>query len=110
MITEPISVNRTYECCEETLGHGVVVAVTDGAHRRQDTGLAAALGEVDRSVLAALVAVVDDAVGTVLPQRHVQRAANEFALQVCRHAPAGDTPAEHIEHDRQVDKVRQIGM
>ena len=38
---------------EEALGHGVVVAVSDGAHRQRDAGVAAALAEARGNVRAA---------------------------------------------------------
>ena len=43
------------QCCEETLGDGVVVAVAAAAHRLRDPGGAGLLAESERDELAALV-------------------------------------------------------
>ena len=43
------------------LGQGVVIAVADTADRRLDAGLGEALGVLDRQVLAAAIAVMDEA-------------------------------------------------
>src|SRR5271155_2897714 len=45
---------------EETLGHGIVIGITDRSHRRANPCLAAPLAECHRRILAALVAMVDD--------------------------------------------------
>src|SRR5260370_39084196 len=45
----------TFERGEETLAHGVIEAIANRAHRGPHVGLAAALAEGDRSVLATLV-------------------------------------------------------
>ena len=45
----------------DRLGQGVVVAVAHAAYRRLDPGFGKALGRLDRDVLAAAVAVVDQA-------------------------------------------------
>ena len=49
-----------FEAGEEALGHGVVAAVADGAHRERDAGIAAALPEGQGRVLTALIGVMDD--------------------------------------------------
>jgi len=43
------------------LGQGVVIAVADTADRRLDAGLGEALRVLDRQVLAAAIAVMDEA-------------------------------------------------
>lgn len=45
----------------DRLGQGIVIAVVDVAHRWLDPGLGKALGILDRHVLAAAIAVVDQA-------------------------------------------------
>ena len=54
-----------------------------------------------RRVLAALVAVMNDAAWTALPQRHVQRFQHQLGAQVIGHRPAHYPPAEGIDDDRQ---------
>ena len=51
--------------------HGVVVAISDGTHRECDAGIAAAVPERQGSVLAALIGVVDHALGSPLGNRHL---------------------------------------
>jgi hypothetical protein len=46
---------------EEALGDGVVECVADGAHRGDQTGLTQPTAEGEAGVLAAVVAVVDQA-------------------------------------------------
>ena len=45
----------------DRLGQGVVIAVAHTADRRLDAGLGEALGVLDRQVLAAAIAVMDEA-------------------------------------------------
>src|ERR1700674_4786801 len=47
---------------EEALAHGVVVGVSDRAHRGTYAGLTAAVAELNGGILRALVGVVDHAV------------------------------------------------
>ena len=75
---------------EEALGHGVVVAVADGAHRGQDASLLASKAEFNRGVLTALVGVVDDAVGPTTGQPHVERGDDQLGAHVGVHGPAHD--------------------
>ncbi len=91
---------------KEALTHRVVVAVGHGAHGRSNPGLLAAQPEGDRRVLAALVRVMNDVVGSSLSQGHVQRVEHEFCAQVRRHRPAHDLPAPGIEDNRQVQDPR----
>src|SRR5579875_2823609 len=58
---------------EEALAHGVVEAVAHGSHRRPHPGLLAAFAEGERSVLAALVGMMDHAGRASAPERHVER-------------------------------------
>ena len=96
-----------FERGEEALAHRVVVSVADRAHRRPDAGLAAALAEGDRRVLAALVGVMDDArAGRRCASAMSSACEDELGAQVRRHRPADDAPAPHIEHDRQVEEAR----
>lgn len=75
---------------EEGLGHGVVVAVADRAHRGQNAGLLASKAEFNGGVLTALVGVVDDAGGPTTGQRHVERGHDQAGAHVGVHGPAHD--------------------
>lgn len=56
------------------------------------------------STLAALVAVVDDAFGFALLQRHVQRCEHEVCGHAFSHGPAHHAPAPDINDNRQVEE------
>src|SRR5713101_8652238 len=62
-----------FERGKEALAHRVIEAIADGAHRGSHAGLAAALAEGERSVLATLVRMMDHGGGPALPQRQVER-------------------------------------
>src|SRR5713101_8642978 len=62
-----------FERGKEALAHRVIEAIADRAHRGSHAGLAAALAEGDRSVLATLVRVMNHGGGPALPQRQVER-------------------------------------
>ena len=97
---EPVAVEEfAFERGEEALGHRVVMAVADRAHRGDDAALAAALRERVRRVLAALVAVMDDLLGAAPRQRHVQRIEDQLGTQMRGHRPADHPASEHIDHD-----------
>jgi hypothetical protein len=54
--------------------------------------------------LAALVAVVDDVLGTTLADRHLQRVKHQLGAQVVCHRPAHDLAAEGIEYDGEIQE------
>ena len=62
--------------------------------------------EGDRGVLRSLVAVMDDAGGLSLAQRHVERVRHEPRAQIAAHGPAENAAAEGIEHDRHIQEAR----
>src|SRR5216683_6932836 len=68
----------TFEGGEETLAHRVIEAIADRAHRGSHAGLAAALAAGERSVLAALVRMMNHGGGPALPQRQVERLEHQF--------------------------------
>src|SRR6202162_1393879 len=68
----------TFERGEETLAHRVIEAIADRAHRGPHAGLAAALAEGARNVLATLVGVMNNGGGPALPQRQVERLEHQF--------------------------------
>src|SRR5258708_21712685 len=62
-----------FERGEETLAHRVIEAIADRAHRGPHAGLAAALAENDRSVLAPLVRMMNHLFWPALPEGQVER-------------------------------------
>src|SRR6266850_7601561 len=60
------------ERCEEALRHGVIVGVSDRPHRGANACLATSFAEFDRSVLRALIGMMDHAARSPLKQRHVE--------------------------------------
>jgi hypothetical protein len=95
-----------FERGKETFADRVIEAIADRAHRRPYLGLAAALAEGERSVLAALVGVMNNLARTALPERHVERLEHQLGAQIGLHRPAYDPPTEHIEHHGEVEKPR----
>ena len=96
-----------FEGGEEALGHGVVEAVPDRAHRRDHAPSPAAFTEGEGGVLAALIGVVDDGARAALFDGHAEGIEHEFGAQVPGHRPAHDSAAEHVEDDGQVQESRQ---
>ena len=47
---------------------------------------------------------MDDTMGTPARQGHVQRVEHQFGTKMIGHRPSHDAPAEHIEHDGQIQK------
>ena len=72
----------------DRLGESVVVGVADAADRRLDAGLSQALGVLDRDVLAAPVAVMDEAAAMDRPP------VMERLLQGIQHEAGMRGPAE----------------
>src|ERR1700737_3979130 len=68
----------TFERGKETLAHRVIEAIADRAHRGPHARLAAALAEGERSVLAALVRMMNHGGGPALPQGQVERLHHQF--------------------------------
>jgi len=95
-----------FETREEALGHGVVVGVSDRAHRRTHAHLPAAVAEGDAGVLAALIAVMDDLVGLALLDGHVQRAEHQISRHALADGPADDAAAPDVQHHRQIQEAR----
>ena len=63
---------------EKALRHRIVVAIAGGPGRGHDSPLPTSLTESERSVLCALVGVMDDPLGTALCDRHVQRLEHQL--------------------------------
>src|SRR6266508_1619295 len=81
---------------DDRLGEGVVMAVPAGSNGGDAAGLGQALGVADRQVLAAPVAVVDDAVDIPpAPDRHLERVAvHEVRRASC--SPIGEGRAPRL--------------
>ena len=88
-----------FERCEETLAHGVVIAITDRSHRRAHTHFLAAQTKRHRCVLRSLIAMMNDAVGFALCHRYVHRVDDKLRLLIIAHSPAYDAPTEGIQND-----------
>src|SRR5262249_7592628 len=73
---------------EEAFAHGVVVGVSNRAHRGPHTRFPAALPELDGGVLRALVGVMDHAVRTAHGERHVERIQYQPRDKPGAHRPA----------------------
>ena len=81
--TEYPAVNEfAFKGCEGAFGHSVAKTVAYGAHVRHDWHLSAAFVEDVPRLLAVLIAVMDDAGGTGLPQHHVERFQYRLGAQV----------------------------
>ena len=103
LITEALPLDELgLEGREEALAHRVVVGVADGAHRGPDTSLFAPQPEGNGCVLRALVAVMNDLIGSTLLERHVERIEHEVSLQIRLHGPADDASAPRVDHNRQI--------
>jgi len=86
----------TFERGKETLAQGIIEAIADRARRGSYAGLAAALAEGDRSVLASLVRMMNHGGGGALRQGHIKRLQHQFGAQISFHRPADDSAAESI--------------
>jgi len=62
-----------FERSKEALAHSVVEAIADRTHRRPYARLLTALAKGQRSILAALVGVMNHGGGTALANGHVER-------------------------------------
>jgi hypothetical protein len=69
MLHEKLAFKRA----KETLAHRVIVAVSDGSHRRPYSGFFTAQAEGNRRVLCSLIGVMNDALRPSTPDRHVER-------------------------------------
>src|SRR5713226_7077214 len=90
-----------FERGKEALAHRVIEAIADGAHRGPHAGLAAALAEGERSVLATLVRMMNHGGGPTLPEGQVERLQHQFRAQMGFHRPATYPAAEGVQHDRE---------
>ena len=91
----------------DRFGQGVVIAVANTADRRLDTRLGEAFGILNRDVLAAAVAVVDQSAAMDWPPI-VDRLLEgvEHKAGMCRpaHPPAHDIAGVDVDHEGHLDK------
>jgi hypothetical protein len=93
----------------DRLGQGVVIAVADTADRRLDPGLGQALGVLDRDVLAAAVAVVDEAAamdGPPIMESLLQGIEHEAGMGRPADPPANDIAGVDVDHEGDIDEPR----
>src|SRR5262249_36340156 len=78
---------------EEALAHGVVVGVADRAHRGPHACGPAALPELDRGVLRALIGVMDNTVGASRSERHLECIQHQPGKELGAHRPTDNASA-----------------
>ena len=86
-----------FEGGKETFTQGIVKAITDRAHGRADASFAAAATKGKGGVLAAMIGMMDDILGTALLDGHLQGFQDQLRAQVSRHGPADDPAAPGVE-------------
>lgn len=92
----------------DRLGQRVVVGIADRADRGFDPGLGQALGVFDRHVLAAPIAVVDQAAAMHRSsgmQRLFERVQHEGSMGRPTHPPADDPTGKRIDHECHIDEA-----
>jgi len=88
----------------EALRAGVVMAVAAPAHADGDAGLAEFLPVIAAGILAAPIAVMDQALGRpAIGQRHVERSDDQGGLHGRIHGPADDLARVQIEDGGEVE-------
>ena len=93
-----------FESRDEALGHRVVVGVCNRSHRGQESGLFEAATELDRSVLATPVGVVDQSrLWPAGVDSHVEGIEHDLGSQVVRHRPADDPSGVGVQDEREVE-------
>ena len=91
------------EGCEETFGNGVVPTVAATTHAGSDLMVDHELTIVIARVLAAPVAVEEQARSRPpLSESHPQGGQSQFVGDPGRHRPSHDDAREQVDHDRQV--------
>lgn len=91
------------------LGEGVVIAVAYAAHRRLDAGLRQALGVLDRKILTAAIAVMDQAAavdGATVMDRLLQGVEDEGGMGRPADAPAHDVAGVDVDYEGHIDEAR----
>ena len=83
-----------------------MTAFADRTGRGMYPHLPVALAERERSVLRALIRVMNHRLGLALRPGHVQRIKDQFGTKMVGHRPAHDTLAVHVEHHGQEHEPR----
>lgn len=94
---------KTIDCFRQS----IVIAVTDAADRRFDPGLCQPFGIFDRYILAATVAVVDQAtpVGrSSVKDRLFQCVQNEAGMGCSADAPTDDIARIYVDDERHINE------
>ena len=93
----------------DCLGEGVVVGVADAADGRLDPGLGKPLGVFDRQILAAAVAVMDEAALMSRPavmNGLFEGIEDEAGMGRPADPPADDPAREGVDHEGHIDEAR----
>ena len=92
-----------FECLEECLHHGVVVAISLAGHGDQDA-VPTQLGLiVDRAILAAAVGMVDQTgCGAPHGKRFSECRKSEVPMQAISHRPADDAAGKQVDDNCQI--------
>jgi len=93
----------------DRLGQGVVIAVTDAADRGLDPGFGEALGIFDRDILAAAVAVMDEAAAmdrAPVVDSLFQCVEDEAGVRGPADPPAHDIAGVDVDHEGDIDEPR----
>lgn len=99
---------------EEPLRHRIVERISHRSHLRHNSGFLTALAEGVTGVLRVTVRVMDNALGTTLPECHLQPLEDQLGSRVRFDRPP-DNAGIHIQHHRQIHKagpgrdVRDVG-
>ena len=100
---EAVAVQQlTLQRGKEAHTQGIVIAVPYGTHRGSNARSMTTLAKGNRSVLTPLVRMMDDAIGTSLPESHLQCIEHELGPQVRLHRPAHHPAAKGIHHPGQI--------
>src|SRR5271163_1870184 len=99
-----------FEGSEEALAHSIVEAVAHRTHRRAHARLITTFAKGQRSILAAMIGMMNHGGGTALADGHVERLEYQFRTEMGGHGPTDDSAAERVEHHRQIKKAGPGGM
>ena len=92
----------------DRLGQRVVVRVADAAYGRFDPGFSETLGVLDRNILAAPIAMVDEATsigGPSVMKRLLQGIQDKVGVRGPAGSPADDPPSIGVDDEGDVDEA-----
>src|SRR5271165_2453702 len=90
------------------LGQRVVVRVADAADGRLDPGFGKALGVIDRNILGAAIAMMDEAAaagGPSVMERLLQGVENEVGMRRPAGEPADDPPGVRVDDEGDINEA-----